>query len=80
MSIDGVEVQFVEESPTCFYNIYARSRFACASRYRGPDASGADTGDPNQFIGLTSGEAFGCVIGGVAIAIAVWMGITYART
>ncbi|KAA0152709.1 hypothetical protein FNF27_06444 [Cafeteria roenbergensis] len=79
-TVDGVAVQGVEESPTCFYNIYGRSRFACASRYRGPDASGADTGDPNQFIGLTGGESFGCIIAGVAIAIAVWMGVTYART
>jgi hypothetical protein len=68
------------EGPVCSYNAYARSKWACASRYAGPDSSTAPTGDPNQFIGLDGGSAFACVIGGAALAFFVWAGIGYART
>jgi len=78
-SQNGFYVDLVDESPTCFYNFYVRSRFGCATRYRGPSASAADTGDPNQFIGLDAGSAFGCIIGGAALAFAVWFGVSYIR-
>lgn len=72
--------QSIAEGPTCFYTAYASSKMACAVRYTGPDASADATGDPDQVIGLDGGSAFGCVVGGAAIAFVVWAGIGYART
>lgn len=79
-SVPTFVVDSVVESPTCFYNIFTRSSAGCATRYTGPDASSAATGDPDQTIALDGGAAFGCVVAGAAMGFAVWFGVSWYRS
>jgi hypothetical protein len=78
-STPGFQVLYVDESPTCFYNVFMKSAYGCSQRYAGPDASTDPTGDPNQFIGLDGGAAFGCIVAGAVVAFGVWFGVNWYR-